>query len=261
MTTASASRVWCLALYEHENAIVMERAHEIFSLLLSKYGLTAGRCTIKTSTQDKSRHPSWRALSGIAKLPEHQAMDHLTLERRRPEAPNFEAEYHQFDISNDSRTSVFSLAYGVARDGLADAVDIAEYVIPILRPRYGYVAQLTSTQSAILYSAGIPYNPISMNERQRELAFQDVFNARHIDMDAYRRAINYKLRDLYPVSFLSETHLLSDVGGGPLKNWIRDFRVGVLTEIEGTGLTLWKLPDDKLHVARDKLHSAGLLIT
>lgn len=67
------------------------------------------------------------------------------------------------------------------------------------------------------------------------------------------------LRYVYPLNYLNASQMSNRIAGQALANWIRaDASRGSLRELEGTGLTLWEVPDAALDAMRAALGDAGL---
>jgi hypothetical protein len=252
-------RTWCLALYAHRHEVRARAIVELMSTLLQRFALKPGGTSLKWMHSEKLSHTRWSALSRQILSGTSDELEFLALERRRPDHPNGQAEYHQFDVTNDTRrSSVFSVSDRVTPNGIDDMLDLADLVLPIVAPRYGFVVPLDMTRSAIFYSVGIPYNEPSTEERERQIAWRGVMALRYTDKTRYQRALTRKMRDVYPLNLLTKNHLDQPVDGMSLQSWIEARSMGTLTRMK-QGIWVWRLSPEQITSARSRLLGHGLL--
>jgi hypothetical protein len=257
----TSEMVWCLCFYENDVILSAADAVQLISGLLKRFGLKPGRSSLKWKDAAKATHPRWSRMPGLAQENSDRELGYLALEEERPDAVTGSfAKCHQFAIYNgDRHSSVFSVSHRATAKGLRDILDVAQAVLPICRPRYGFVTSLAAHQSAIFYSSGIPYNASKKDDEERELQFQRARHLRFQDEAAYRELVRTKLRDAYPVNFLTDGHLARVIGNLPLDAWIAKHKHGALTEVH-QGTWMWQLSNEELPAVRAALTKAGALI-
>jgi hypothetical protein len=246
-------------LYENKSIINAKDAAQLISSLLERFGLRPGRSSLKWKDATKATHPRWSKIPDLADEDSDRELEYLALEDRPVDPPTSIANHHQIDIRNESHSSVFSISSRKTPNGLLDILSVAKVVLPICRPRYGFVTSLGVGQSGILYSAGIPYNASTEEDRARQFEFQHALHLRFTNEQMYRDQLRKKLRDLYPVNFLTKGHLARRIAGLSMEAWITKRDYGTLTEIH-LGIWMWQLSDEQLSDARGELLNAGALI-
>ena len=251
--------VWCLSLYGNLTIVDATSSARLIQYLLGRFDLKPGTSFLKWVDSEKSSSPRWTKVASLADENEGRELEGLALEYKPTEADSDLSRLHQFDFNNRRRCTVFSVSKCVTRNGISDVLGVAEMLFQICRPSCGFITSISARQSAILYSAGIPYNPSTPEDRERQLEFQGALSRRHQDEAGYLGQFREKLRDVYPINFLTSGHLARTIDGLSLKAWVATRRYGRLTEMQ-QGVWTWELTDEEIAEARAELRKAGVLM-
>lgn len=251
--------VWCLSLYGNNVDIDATTGAQMISSLLEKFDLRPGRTFLKWKDTKNASHPKWKKLVSLVNENEGRELEALSLEYK-PAVPETDlSRLHQFDFNNYQRYTVMSVSKFVTPNGLGDVLGVAKMLLQICRPSCGFIRSISARQSAILYSAGIPYNASTPDDRERQLQFQGALSLRHRDETNYLGQFRRKLRDVYPVNFLTSGHLARTINGVSLDAWIANRQFGLMAEMQDD-IWMWQLPEEAIPAARAELLKAGALM-
>lgn len=133
------------------------------------------------------------------------------------------------------------------------ALDMAQFC----RPVYGYRCDRRMTDGPIYYPFGI----IAGLDRKDEEREQISRWRRRRETSGPPTYLTNLFRDVYPVNFLSPTHLQRQIGDTTLREWIAAHpRRGTLSENNDASLIVWRIPERSRPQVRKALATSGLLI-
>lgn len=130
---------------------------------------------------------------------------------------------------------------------------IAKDIAGFLNPGYGIAYQRDFDKGPSLYAYGVIGNEGYSDEEEKNIAkWMHIYG----DPERYREG---DLRDIYPYNFLSEAHLVRNVGDKTLKEWIMlSSEHGTLTPLTEK-LWTWEVPQENISSVRELLRPTGIV--
>lgn len=125
-----------------------------------------------------------------------------------------------------------------------------------LEPSYGYGYQREFKFGPSFYPFGVLVGIDSFSEEANQITKWG--NEYNYSDGNYKTGM---LRDIYPINFLSKTHLSQKVGGTTLQNWIESTpQHGELQSLIEEQFWSWWVHEGKIPVVREELRPTGLLV-
>ncbi|MEW5289575.1 hypothetical protein ABW286_10360 [Erwinia papayae] len=121
---------------------------------------------------------------------------------------------------------------------------------------YGIVYSCDKVSNAFYYSAG--NNLVNVYPYENSSLFKKETPGRFQGEERYKFS---KLRMIYPINILNENHLLINVNGITLQEWILEDKSHGLLEMLNNGLWLWRVENDIINPVNEYLGELGILIS
>lgn len=167
-------------------------------------------------------------------------------------------------LAQDSRHKRFALYFhnDIIPHNWDYIESLAKDILQWVKAGYGIAYQRDFDKGPGLYASGMITGP------DRYCHSEDTIIERELDniskwFHIYGEPEDYHhgdLRDIYPLNFLSETHLKRDVHGKTLKEWIgSNSDHGTLKPLTDI-LWSWRVPEDKIDSIREALKDTGIIL-
>jgi hypothetical protein len=133
---------------------------------------------------------------------------------------------------------------------------LAKNLYAYFEPAYGYGYQREFRYGPTFYPFGVLSGIDAFSEEAKQITQWSIQYGR--SDGSYKTGM---FRDIYPINFLSKSHLTQKVGNTTLQNWIESSpQHGDLHALVNDKLWSWWIPEDKIAAVREELKPTGLII-
>jgi hypothetical protein len=137
-------------------------------------------------------------------------------------------------------------------------LELVQTFSEFFKPQYGYFYQRSFDKGPSFYNSGIISGLDWDKDRQERNEITNWGNNYNLEDGDYNTG---DLRDIYPLNFITHTHLERVILGMPLKTWIdsnpHHGKVSPLTD----SLFSWEVQKESIPLVRDTLRETGILLS